>query len=246
MNPQWDIEQLPIVDSEGEKLSALRIGCRFPMLPEQRAILLEMLQGIHRWLDRRSAQRSHREVIIQMNQLPRPGGADILSRNSSSWKPGLAIGVWPDREPPRSLTKQDFTHRLPGQKLPTTADEARRILSKSRDVLQEVEDQMAGSGALLEIVAGESWPQIDGRQISAWLKNRIVDEVYRAYSFYVPMLDSRTLVHLSKADREICLAGIDLYLREDLEDECIFLIARMPFEEALEMLNMSLTTSTTR
>ena len=237
MKLQWEIEQLPIVDRGPEELSALRIECRFPLSEEERADLIDVLAGCQRWMERQQNKLMRREILIQMTQLPRPGGATVLSRNSSRWIPSLAMGVWPDREPPRSMTKRDFTHRLPGQKFPTLSHEVRRILAKDEDARLDVEEQMAGSGALLEIVASEGWAERDGRQISMWLKGKIDDDVYRSYPLYVPLLDAETLIRLSKDERDACLAGVDLYLREDPDDESIFLVARTSFERALEMID---------
>jgi hypothetical protein len=156
------------------------------------------------------------------------------------------MGVWPDREPPRSMTKRDFTHRLPGQKFPTLSHDVRRILTKDEDARLDVEQQMAGSGSLLEIVASEGWAEREARQISTWLKGKIDDDVYRSYPLYVPLLDAETLIRLSKSERDACLAGIDLYLREDVEDESIFLVARTSFEKALEMIDRSMKATATR
>jgi hypothetical protein len=113
----------------------------------------------------------------------------------------------------------------------------RRILAKDEETRLDVEEQMAGSGALLEIVASEGWAERDGRQISLWLKGKIDDDVYRSYPLYVPLLDAETLIRLSKDERDACLAGVDLYLREDPDDESIFLVARTSFERALEMID---------
>ena len=238
--PNWDVEQLPIVDCEEEKLSALRIGYKFPLPPEERSRLASFLRGLRRWMEQKQKGQVRPEIFIQMTQLPRPGGAAILSRNGSRWMPGLAMGVWPDREPPRSMVKEDFTHRLPGEKFPTLDHEARRILAKGDGILLEVEEQMAGSGALLEIVAPEGWGKKEGRQVSAWLKERIVDDIYRSYPAFVPVLDATSLVHLSRKDREACLAGIDLYLREDLKDGSLLLISRTLFEETLAMIESAM------
>ncbi|HEY2041004.1 MAG TPA: hypothetical protein VGG95_15135 [Edaphobacter sp.] len=171
-----------------------------------------------------------------MTQLPRPGGAAILSKNSSRWMPGLAMGVWADREPPRAMMKQDFTHRLPGQKFPTLAHEARRILAKDEQVREEIEEQMAGSGALLEIFAPEGWAAKEGKQIAGWLKERIVDDAYRSYPDYVPLLDAKSLTEMPYKDREACLAGVDMYLREEKEDNSLIMISRTSFDETMTMI----------
>ncbi|MGO4212667.1 hypothetical protein AB4Y89_07860 [Terriglobus sp. 2YAB30_2] len=246
MKPQWEIEQLPIVDRGPEELSALRIECRFPLSDEERMGLIDLLSGCQHWMERQQSKLMRREILIQMTQLPRPGGATLLSRNSSKWIPSLAMGVWPDREPPRSMTKRDFTHRLPGQKFPTLSHEVRRILAKDEDARLDVEEQMADSGALLEIIASEGWAERDARQISTWLKGKIDDDVYRSYPFYVPLLDAETLIRLSKDERDACLAGIYLYLREDPDDESIFLVARASFEKALEMIDSCMKATATR
>jgi hypothetical protein len=232
----WDIEQLPIVECE-EGFSAVRLhGHRFPMQKEDKPQLMALLQKLRHSVQKRHSDNMRLEMFIQMPQLPRPDGAELLSRNGPRWMPGLAMGVWPDREPPRTLTKEDFTHRLPGQKLPVLAYEARKILTKDEAIRLEVEEQMVGSGALLEMIVPEGWGRSEGRQVEEWLKNRIVDDSYRNYPSYVPLLEAKTLGHLSPQAREACLAGIDLYLREDLTDHSILIISRTSFEETLEMI----------
>jgi hypothetical protein len=231
-----DIEQLSILDCE-EGLSAVRLhGHGFPMQAEDKPQLIALLKELRHSVQKRHSDKMRLELFIQMPQLPRPEGAELLSKNGSRWMPGLAMGVWPDREPPRTLTKEDFTHRLPGQKLPVLAYEARKILAKDEAIRLEIEEQMVGSGALLEIIAPEGWSKSEGRQVEAWLKGKVIDDSYRNYPSYVPLLDAKSLAHLSPQDREACLAGITLYLREDLTDQSILIISRTSFEETLEMI----------
>ena len=42
------------------------------------------------------------EVLLQMWKLAPATGAELVSKHGSLWQPELGLGVWPDREPPRS------------------------------------------------------------------------------------------------------------------------------------------------
>ncbi|GGG98983.1 hypothetical protein [Silvibacterium dinghuense] len=243
MTATWELEQLPIADSEGEPLSALRISCKFPAPEQQRLELAGMISGCQRWLKAHRTAPLRRELFVQMTQLPRPGGAAPLSRNASRWMPGIAMGVWPDREPPRSMRKEDFTHRPPNTPFPRLSDEARRILARSEEVKLEVESELSGSGALLTVIAPEGWAETDGRHISAKLEERIADEVCRTYPLFIPLFDAHTLTHLSRDERNQYLRGIELYIREDSQDRSVLLLSRTPFEETLAMLESTVETT---
>jgi hypothetical protein len=237
----WGVEQLPIAECDPEKLSAIRLWREsFPAPPEEKAQLTLLLKTLRHHLQKKSTTTVRPEIFIQTTQLPRPGGAEILSKKASRWMPGLAMGVWPDREPPRSMVKQDFTHRLPGQKFPTLAHEARKILAKDERILLEVEEQMAGSGALLEVLAPEGWAAKEGKQVAGWLKDRIVDDAYRSYPAYVPLFDAESLTRLSYKDREACLAGIEVYLREDKANNSLLILSRTSFDETIAMMDSNL------
>ena len=170
------------------------------------------------------------DVYLQMTQLERPNGALLISQHASRWAPRLGLGVWPDREPPMPLSKEDFLSTLPGQQLREAGFHVRRIDADGA-VAHEVVGQMAGSGALLvqmaELDAGDS----RRKQVSEYLEVHITADPFRGFPMYVPLLDAASLAKLTAAELETCLAGVFLYLREDLSERAVLLVSRLPLEE---------------
>ena len=204
---------------------------RLPKLPlerDLRHLLVETLALIQRAIEEATRKKVVRDIYLQMTQLERPSGSLLISRNGSRWKPALGLGVWPDREPPQPLNEDDFKNLGPGQTLPETCFQIMRICAVEESIQTEVIAQMAGTGALLTVLAAQGWGQPQQDAISERLEASMTADAFTGYPFYFPLLDANSLGSLHKQDFDALLPDVAVYIREDLDESALLIISRIP------------------
>ena len=220
-----DSIQLP----EGSEFEA--IWLRLPskgLEQDERDALREIVHRIEEHVRQKSQLSLTHEVYVQMTQIERPVGPLLLSKNSSRWMPSPGVGVWPDKEPPRSITPRDFQVLLPGEKMAEFSHQVQRLNTRDERMRIEAIDTLLGMGPVLFMLVSAEWAAA-GRRISARLETRITDESFRGHPFYVPLLDEKSLITLSPVELSGYLEGVTLYLREDSSRQAILIISRIPF-----------------
>jgi hypothetical protein len=207
---------------------------RLPKLPLEtnlRGDLARILPVIHKRAAEVVRSRILQDVYIQMNQLERPAGALLISKNGSRWMPGPGLGVWPDREPPKPINEDDFKNLVPGQPMRVANHLVMRIGAPEESVRLEVIKEMAGTGALLQVLVNEEWGTTQRKEMSRHLEAGMTAEVFCGYPMYFPLLDAQSLTKMDSNDFEKCLPGILMYLREDVTENAVLIVSRIPFEK---------------
>lgn len=199
-----------------------------PLHEEERIALCALVGRLEERARRVSRLSLVHEVYLQMAQIERPAGPLLLSRNGPRWLPSPGIGVWPDRDPPRSLTVRDLEALAPGEKLPEFSHQLFRINARDESMRVQAVTSLLGTGPVLSMLVHEDWGAARQR-ISAWLEARITEESFRGHPFYAPLLDEKSLATLGAAELSSCLDGVILYFREDTARNALLVISRIPF-----------------
>ena len=220
-----DSIQLP----EGSEFEA--VWLRLPskkLEQDERHALGQIVHEIEEHVRQKSQIPLTHEVYVQMTQIERPAGPLLLSKNSSRWMPSPGVGVWPDKEPPRSITARDFQVLLPGEQVAEFSHQVQRLNTRDERMRVEAIDTLLGMGPVLFMLVSGEWVAA-GRRISARLETGITEESFRGHPFYVPLLDEKSLKTLPPVELSGYLEGVTLYLREDSARQAILIISRIPF-----------------
>lgn len=236
MNVLADDRTKGLVQFEALSLDQERFGLyagrlRLPKLPlerDLRRLLIEIFELIQSAVEQSMRKKVVQDIYLQMTQLERPSGSLLISRNGSRWKPALGLGVWPDREPPQPLNEDDFKNLSPGQTRRETSFQIIRICAFEEPIRKEVIAQMAGTGALLTVLVAEDWGQPQQDAISERLEAYMTADAFIGYPFYFPLLDARSLGSLHKEDFDSLLPDIAVYIREELDENALLVISRIP------------------
>ncbi|HEX3436269.1 MAG TPA: hypothetical protein VHT24_05830 [Pseudacidobacterium sp.] len=234
-NPLYsDIAELiPIVipdDKAGVEAAWLRLT-KLPLDKDLRGRLIEILDAIHAMVEKITQQHILYDVYLQMTQLERPSGALVISKNASRWTPGLGLGVWPDREPPQPLSKEDFFNTPPGQNIRQASFYVMSINNEEQAVRLEVINEMAGTGALLVTMMGENITPDHRTSISKRLEAYMTAETFRGYPMYFPLLDEKSLIKMRIEDFDAFLPECMVYFREDVLEKAVLIVSRIPLQK---------------
>jgi hypothetical protein len=204
---------------------------RLPSIPlevNERSTLRAIVRRLEENVRRTSKLPLTHEVYLQMTQIERPAGPLLLSKNGPRWLPSPGVGVWPDKEPPRSMTARDVEVLIPGQKMAEFSHQVFRLNTRDDRMRDEAIETLLGTGPVLFMLVPEEWTAAR-RRISAGLEKGITEESFRGHPFYVPLLDGNSLKTLSPAQLSGCLDGVMLYLREDVVEQAVLVISQIPF-----------------
>ncbi|AEU38918.1 hypothetical protein [Granulicella mallensis] len=210
---------------------------QFPMTPPQYGIVRKFLGLLTDVLtDDYGLQQ---EVLLQMWKLSPATGSSLVSENGASWKPQIGLGVWPDREPPKSWSKAIMMDAVaasfrgdepakPYYKLfRLTGDEGKRI---------EAARTMRGLGVEIQTFSKLDSEALLKRSKELFLPT-IEDDRFKKERFYLPLVDRNTISSAGFAERlDLCLCGVDVYIRESAEDRGILILSRLPLESLVEQV----------
>jgi hypothetical protein len=207
---------------------------RLPKLPldrDLRHLLIETLAFIREATEKSTRKKIIQDIYLQMTQLERPSGTQLISRNGSRWKPLFGMGVWPDREPPQPLNENDFKNLSPGQSPRETSYQIMHICASEEPIREEIITQMAGTGALLIALVGEEWGPMQQDAISQRLEASMTADAFIGYPVYFPLLDANSIRNLNKDDFDAFLPDVAVYLREDLAENALLFLSRISLYE---------------
>lgn len=243
MIPAEDIPQIATVDRiAGQEFplpgnwSGYEIPVQFPLKEaEQRAALMAALwELVGRLCKPSEAQPT---VWLLMDSLHKDNAVLNLSRNARAWKPSYGLGLWPDQPPPSMTSRNDLlgmewgaTPRLPYHRVTS--------LGASGSVLHSAWITMFGLGSTtLTLVPGGGEEMI--KRTREFLKQPIVDESFREFPFYFPMLGKKALSQATSLELDGWLDPALLYLRESEEDHAVLLLVRNTPETLRQALHQT-------
>lgn len=183
--------------------------------------------GLQKWCTDICATRNLAgSAWLQMNHFHLDRGAQKLSANGRNWLPVTGLGVWPDREPPRLWTKGDFEDREFGQPLPALMHTVFHV-SAGGKAADHARDEMIGSGTIIYALHTDSSEKyLAAMRDLLW--PRITEEALRGHPFYLPLLEVRSLQHVSAEALESWMGPACVYIRESVEDGGILIICSLP------------------
>ena len=172
------------------------------------------------------------EVFIQLEQLPGKEAHTAFSDHAREWLPETGLGVWPDREPPAIWTQEEFMNLTPGDKLRPLMFQLFRITTPPAARLKAWR-VMLGFGSILEIMVEGSAKSFFEATRSTFLQ-KIQDRSYRAFPFYAPLLERKTIENASSDDLQQWCGAASVYIRESFEDQGILILSRRPLDHLFE------------
>ena len=173
----------------------------------------------------------NRQLLLQVWKLGPRHGAEILETNAGPWWPQAGLGVWPDREPPRSWNEamlNDAMANALNQEEVRLASYKLLALKTAGEEQERAVELLRGHGALLQMFASDMFSEVQARGREIFLP-LMVENRFRKARFFLPLLDCRTL-ETARDGEELgrWLCGARAYLRESAEDRGVMLIADQP------------------
>lgn len=221
----------PLFTSPQDRLHAAWLRpSGFPTAPATRLEWANDLLALKLRVESENTEPLQWDTYVQMNQLERPAGPRLISSNGSRWMPMLTAGVWPDRVSPEPLNAEDFNNMMPGVPLREPYFHLMRISAQDRSVPLEAAHAMAGTGALLLVLRDEATSNQSRKQVSDFLRERMVHEEMRSYMAYLPLFDQQSLEHTPASVLSELLQGVSLYLREDTLTHSVLLVSRIALD----------------
>jgi hypothetical protein len=248
MIPVQEVSEIEIVDRiVGHEFplpgnwSGYEIPVHFPLKQEkQRAVLMAALWALagRLW----TPAEAQPTVWLLMDNLHKDGAVLNLSRNARDWKPRYGLGLWPDQPPPRMTTPNDILDLEWGAK-PRLPYHRVTWLGASGIVLQSAWTLMFGLGSTILTLVPGGGEQMTG-QTREFLRQPIVDDSFREFPFYFPLLGKKALSQATALELEGWLGPALLYMRESEEDHALLLLVRILPEALREALHQTAFTTT--
>jgi len=171
------------------------------------------------------------EVGLQVNQVHLEDGPDLLTKFGREWIPQLGLGVWPDREPPKGWTQEDFSELGMGERVRTLMFQVIRV-STTPEARDKARDIMFGIGAvMLALVPGTVDEYLD--RARNYLLPPIKDSSFTCFPFYVPLLEGKSLQDVHADTLTAWMCGASVYIRESAEDNGVLIVSREPLSALL-------------
>ena len=205
---------------------------KFPTAPED----LPVVSGFVSRLIAAACQgrKMNLETFVQCPPLSEVQQMPRMTDHAREWQPIMGLGIWPDREPPTSLTKADFLKLLPGQRPRIDKYKLCRISAPGK-AREQAWTSLLGTGALLVILTTDDSDTFLKKTKDALLPP-IKDEAFRHASFYVPLVECKSFESASPEQLRAWFCGTSLYIRESTEDGGILIVSQDPLRPVLESL----------
>ncbi|HLH05058.1 MAG TPA: hypothetical protein VKX25_19980 [Bryobacteraceae bacterium] len=206
----------------------------FPVPTQELEILQHFVLGLYDYLRSHAALES--AVFIQVEHLHRAGNAQRFSSNAAHWLPMLGLGVWPDREPPHSWTREELEELEEGQPPRTLMPQLFQITTNGNSHRHAIET-MLGTGTLLCAFAQSPASRVTAAAGDLFLP-QIRDPEFRVFRYYFPLINSATLAAAAlRADgARDWFCETNVYLRESPEDGGLLIASRESLTPAFEAL----------
>jgi hypothetical protein len=187
---------------------------------------------IGRFLDQFISQAAARwklnsEVFLQLEQFH--GGDCRLryARHAREWMPEIGIGVWPDREPPTTWTREELMQLDVGER-PRPLMYQVFWVSGPPSARESARNIMLDIGPVLQIMTVDD-SDVLLRRGTQLFQSRIADPSLACYPFYIPLFERKILLAASAADLADWFCGATIYIRQSIEDQGILIVSREAF-----------------
>jgi hypothetical protein len=175
------------------------------------------------------------ETFIQVEQSDGVECRRLYFEHARQWMPEVGLGVWPDREPPASHSRQEIMSLAAGKKLRKLMYQVLRITNPSQKTKGQALDTMLRLGPMLHIItpaSGEAFLNT----ASAVLLPPIKDPSFTCYPFYVPLFEVKSLASATPEQLDSWFCGASTYIRESFEDRGVLVVSRRPLSPVFEGL----------
>lgn len=177
------------------------------------------------------------DLFLQVAQLHVDGGSSLFATHAAGWNPSMGLGIFPDRDPPRTWKREDFEKLEPGQTVRPTSHKIFR-LGLAGEERNRAWQMMFGRGATLQIYTPPPTAAFMDRTREAFLP-KIEERIFRRYPFFVPLFDGRALESASAEQLAAWSCGFSAYIRESAEDQSILIVSRVPLGAAFEKAGLA-------
>jgi hypothetical protein len=177
--------------------------------------------------------RLNHEAFIQLEQFEDKQARAIFAAKAREWLPEIGLGVWPDRPPPAAWTKEELS-APPGERIRPLMFNVFQI-STSVAARRSAVATLFRFGSMLEVLSRGSAAWLF-EQMTAVLKRPIVDPSYTCFSYYVPLLEAKSIQSATRKQLDEWCSGIDLYMRQSFEDKGVLILSRESIVPALTKL----------
>lgn len=172
------------------------------------------------------------EVFLQTNELHMGDGATELSANGVPWIPTTGLGIWPDRDPPRAWTDDEFREVEVGGSIRPLMHQVLRLTGEPAE-RRRAREVMLGKGSYVEMLTDQDGDALLDRFRAAH-GAKIVDPMFAGFPFLCPLLDSASVAAAKADELGQWIGGSSFYARDSVSDNGLLLIASEPLEELLE------------
>jgi hypothetical protein len=234
-DPKRDLLVLKPFTLEGRFQAFLLPVSRFP-IPEQELFpIRRLLQQLTAALVKTWSLSL--EVFIRFTQLHLEDGSARLSTYGREWIPSMGLGVWPDREPPTLWTVEELQNLMPDEKARPLMELFLRVTT-SAESRNQARDVMLGLGCIMQVMnSGDTKKYLS--TTGKLLLPPIKDRTYRGFPFYVPLLETKSIVGASADQLGSWFCGASAYIRESPEDGGILIAVAEPLGPILSSLGGS-------
>ncbi len=174
------------------------------------------------------------ESFLQVNELHLGDGADLVQEHGVDWMPSIGLGIWPDREPPKPWTRDDFEQLEVGQTVRPLMHQVVRLGGEPA-ARRHARTVMLGKGSYLELMIERDGDAMLARFQQA-LGDKLVDPMFKGFPFVCPLLDAAGVKSAKPDDLERWLAGAHLYARDSPEDKGLLLVSKHPLDDIFKAL----------
>ena len=225
-SPAIALRRLPMAAGEGYLLPVTK----FPIPEQEFSRVREFFQALQAQLASRWDLSP--EVFIQLEQFEDDQPREVFYRHAQQWIPEVGLGVWPDREPPRVWTLEEFTECALASKRPRPLMFQVFQITGSPEAKIEAHERLLEFGSLVEYLSSED-PELLLQRTTAALLPAIQDPTYTCFPFYVPLLEVKALVGATTEMLESWIGQNSVYIRESFEDCGILIASLLPIEQIM-------------
>jgi|SRR5579863_7562478 len=212
----------------------------FPTPEAELAPVRMFLQKLVRSIGTRAAVV---ETFIQLAGLHLADGAAHLTAHGQKWRPQMGLGVWPDREPPTGWTLEELQELVPGEKPRPLMNIALRLTGLP-EARHQARDVLVGRGTIVQFLAN-----LEGEKLLTRARDvlfpPIKDPSFTSFSFYIPLLETKSLAKATADQLDAWCCGAHAYIRESPEDAGILILSKS-LDETLHRIGGSLSSTEPR